>query len=81
MFTFNRVYHESSCSANPDPPSPVDPLPDFNVSYCTLFTYNLPTTLFHDTLDGETKYLALKLLDSHGMDISIFIIDYFIVRI
>lgn len=76
MFTFNRLYYQSSCSSNPDPPSPVDPIPNFNVSYCTLFTYNVPTTLFHDTLDGETKYLALNLLDSNGM-----YINYIYIRI
>ena len=68
MFTFKRVYYKSTCSSNPDPPSPVDPLPDIIVSYCTVFIYDLPATLFHDTQDGETKYMALSLLDANGKD-------------
>ncbi|XP_066916995.1 uncharacterized protein [Clytia hemisphaerica] len=70
MFTLHRVTYESTCSSNPDPPSPVDPLPDLTVSYCMVFNYNLPSTLFHDTIDGETNHLGLALLDQHGMYVS-----------
>jgi len=66
MFALNRLYYETTCSTGTDPPSPVDPIPDFNISYCTVFTYNLPQTVFHDSQDGETYAMALTLLDHNG---------------
>ena len=66
MFTLYRVYNETTCSSDPDPPSPVDPLPPFFITYCNVWVYNLPRTLFHDTQDGETIGLKLTLLTSDG---------------
>ena len=68
MFTMYRVYNETSCSTDPDSPSPVDSLPlYFNITYCTVWTYNLPRTLFHDIENGETIGMKLELLNGQGL--------------
>ena len=66
MFTFYRVYNETTCSSDKTPPSPVDPIPDFNISYCSIWVYNLPSTLFHDVEVGETIAIKLSLLNQNG---------------
>lgn len=71
MFTLRRLYYQTTCDPQPPtPPSPPTVLPAFNITYCSVFTYQLSVSLFYDDLDGEADKLKLGLLDSRGNAVS-----------
>ena len=70
LFQVTRVHYKTTCSPTIDPPTKPDTIPALNTTYCSIFRYNLPPTLFADRRDGDLRSLKLQLLDNNGNPVS-----------
>ena len=65
LFEIKRIHYTDSCMRPNDPPSNPQTIPILNVTYCSLFRYQLPISLFVDRKDGDIRNLGLRLLDEN----------------
>ena len=71
-FVVERVYYTSS-ACNPPLQPPYSPLPSptfLNLGFCALFTYKFENSLFYDNVNGDMRWLEVKLTDDAGVDIA-----------
>ena len=54
------------CKEQTAPPTVQKPLPSINVSSCGFTEYLIPSDTFYDPIDGNTRNLSLRLLNSSG---------------
>lgn len=67
QFKMKRVYYMSSkCTPDTDPPFIQRSMAKLTPSYCSLYTYKLPSDLFYDKENGGMQNLMVSLQDSQG---------------
>ena len=69
-FELQRVVIRSSCSGSNTPPQTQISSIQFNVNMCGVFVYKIPHSTFSDAVDGNTKNIAVTLLDSQKRNVS-----------
>ena len=69
-FELQRVVIGSSCSGSNAPPQIQISSIQLNLNMCGVFVYKIPHSTFSDAVDGNTKNIGVKLLDSQKQNVS-----------
>ncbi len=69
-FDLQRYSLSYVCSGPTTPPEAKIKTLVLNISMCSVWTYNLPASMFQDAVDGETRNMAIHLLDSSMQHVS-----------